>query len=134
MTYRPDIENLLGQRAVDKPTRDPPPDSGPPTNRPGKAKSKRGPGRPPMAPNERYNQARAELHEIKVHMLKGDLIEIADVRRTWEGIARDVQAAVLAVPARLLAERPSLTPEDVAAIDAALRQALDALAAGEGGQ
>ena len=94
-------------------------------------------GRPP-SPNSlhgartRKEIALAELREIEVRRKRGDLVPAVDVAREWEGIMRQVRAGVLAVTSRVRARLPHLTAHDAAALDDELRQALAALADGDG--
>ena len=61
--------------------------------------------------NERARLAREQADQVamKNRALRGELVEVAEVQRTWTGIARSVRAGVLALPTRVQARLPHLT-------------------------
>jgi hypothetical protein len=71
-------------------------------------------------------QARQE--ELKYRKTVGELIEVAEVERGWQNVIGLSRTKLLAVPSKLKARRPHFTAEDVAAIEAEIREALDELA------
>jgi len=83
------------------------------------------------AADERLKLARAEREEIRVAKDRGELLPAADVAREWASILADIRAALLAVPQRV-AGRTGLNREAVAALDAEIRETLEALADGKG--
>jgi phage terminase Nu1 subunit (DNA packaging protein) len=72
--------------------------------------------------------ALAELREIEVRRKREDLVDAGDVAREWAAIIRAVRAAVLAVPSRVRARLPHLTPHDGLVLDEEVRAALTTLA------
>ena len=59
---------------------------------------------------------------------RGELIAAAEVEREWAGVLRDVRAAFLALPSRAAGKLGHLTPHDLAALDAEVRDVLMELA------
>ncbi len=59
---------------------------------------------------------------------RGELVAAAEVEREWAGVLRDVRAAFLALPSRAAGKLGHLTPHDLAALDAEVRDVLMELA------
>lgn len=59
---------------------------------------------------------------------RSELIAAAEVEREWAGVLRDVRAAFLALPSRAAGKLGHLTPHDLAALDAEVRDVLMELA------
>lgn len=59
---------------------------------------------------------------------RGELIAAGEVERAWAGVLRDVRAAFLALPSRAASKLGHLTPHDLAALDAEVRDVLMELA------
>jgi phage terminase Nu1 subunit (DNA packaging protein) len=76
------------------------------------------------AQRARLASAQASLTEVKLAERRGELLDAAEVERTWGGIVRTIRAGMLAVPSRCGARLPHLTAADVAEIDAEVRAAL----------
>jgi phage terminase Nu1 subunit (DNA packaging protein) len=72
----------------------------------------------------RLASAQATLVELKTAKLHGELLDAAEVERTWGGVLRTVRASMLAVPSRIGARLPHLTPVDIDEIDREVRAAL----------
>jgi phage terminase Nu1 subunit (DNA packaging protein) len=66
----------------------------------------------------------ASLAELKVAERRGELLDAAEVERTWGGVVRTIRASMLAIPSRCGARLPHLTAADIAEIDAEVRAAL----------
>lgn len=64
--------------------------------------------------------------------MRGELLDAAEVERTWGGVLRTVRAAMLALPSRCAARLPHLTAADVVEIDAEVCAALVELASAGG--
>lgn len=78
----------------------------------------------------RLTRAQAEKAEAAAALARGDLVKAEEVRREWEGVLRDLRAALLAVPSRVGAVLPHLAPHDLAEIDREIRATLEGLADG----
>jgi len=76
------------------------------------------------ASRARLAESQAVLVALKAAKLRGELVEAAAVETEWSGMLRTVRAAMLAVPSRVAARLPHLTPADVVEIDAEVRAAL----------
>lgn len=76
--------------------------------------------------NERARLAKeqADAQALKNQKLRGDLVEAAEVERTWTDVLRQLRARLLAVPSRIRADRPDIDPSIANAFDRALRDAL----------
>jgi phage terminase Nu1 subunit (DNA packaging protein) len=72
----------------------------------------------------RLASAQADLAELKAAERRGELLDAAEVERTWGGVLRTVRASLLAVPSRVGARLPHLTAADVDEIDREVRDAL----------
>jgi len=77
----------------------------------------------------RLAKPQATLVETKQPKLAGKLVDAADVESAWSGVLRTVRAGVLAVPSRCAQRLPHLTPHDVGAIEAEIREVLAGIAA-----
>ena len=78
----------------------------------------------------RLIKEQADALEIKNALARRNLLKADQVERTWADILQRIRSSVLAVPARLAEERPHLAPDDMRAIDRALRAALEDAANG----
>ncbi len=92
---------------------------------------KRGRGRPVEDHRQKLVLAQAQQVELKNAKMRGELLPAADVIATWSGLVADARQRLLAIPSRLGA-RHALSRQLVAAMDAEIRAALAALAAGRG--
>ena len=72
----------------------------------------------------RLAKAQADAMEIKNARQRGALIDAEAVEREWSDVLRQVRAGMLAVPSRVAARLPHLTPHDVSEIDAEVRAVL----------
>ena len=79
---------------------------------------------------EKIRQAKAAAEKLELHnaAARGELVPTSEVRAAWGGVMRDVRAGMLAVPARVGAILPNLSPRDIAQIETEVRRALEALA------
>lgn len=75
----------------------------------------------------RLAKEQADAQALKNGKLRGELIEAAQVERTWSDVLRQVRARILAVPSRVRSDLPQLDPATVAAFDRSLRDALQEL-------
>lgn len=91
----------------------------------------RKPGRPVEDHRQQLVLAQAEGQRIKNAKLRGELLDAGEVEARWAAAVLDVRASILAVPSRFGA-RHGLSAAVLADLDADLRDALAALAAGEG--
>ncbi len=82
----------------------------------------------PAAERKRLASAQADLAELKVRRLSGELLSAADVKSEWISVIRATRARLLGVSSRIGAH---LTAHDVAVIDAEIREALTELAGDE---
>jgi phage terminase Nu1 subunit (DNA packaging protein) len=98
--------------------------------------SKRSPRAIPLAQatkeRARLAAAQADLAEIKAAKQRGSLLDADAVEAEWSGVLRTVRAGMLAVPSRCAARLPHLTQQDIAEIDAEVRELLKELGEGEG--
>lgn len=78
----------------------------------------------------RLATAQADSIELKNAVSRGEMVKASDVEREWVGILRDVRSTLLAVPSRVGAKLPHLTPHDVAELGTEIQSALEALANG----
>lgn len=81
----------------------------------------------------RLAREQADAQALKNAALRRELVPAAEVAREWGEALRAIRARVLAIPSRVRAVLPHLTPADVAAMDREARAALDDLARDEGG-
>lgn len=79
------------------------------------------------AQRARLAKEQADAQALKNGKLRGELVEAAEVERTWSDVLRQVRARVLAVPSRLRADLPGTDSSVFHAIDRALRDALTEL-------
>jgi terminase small subunit / prophage DNA-packing protein len=79
----------------------------------------------------RLARAQASLTELKAAKMRGELLDAAEVERTWAGVLRGVRAGMLAVPSRIGARLPHLDVTDLDTIDREVRAALIEIAASE---
>jgi phage terminase Nu1 subunit (DNA packaging protein) len=89
----------------------------------------RAPGESLEAARRRLARANADRRELEVRRLRGELLDADATARAWATLARDVRAAVLAVPGRVATALPHLTPTDIDTIDREIRAALVGLGA-----
>ena len=78
----------------------------------------------------RLATAQAVSMELKNAVSRGEMVKAVVVEREWVGILRDVRSTLLAVPSRVGAKLPHLTPHDVAELGVEIKSALEALANG----
>lgn len=79
------------------------------------------------AERARLAKEQADAQALKNGKLRGELVEAAEVARTWSDLLRSVRARILAVPSRLRADLPDLDAATTQAMDRALRDALTEL-------
>jgi phage terminase Nu1 subunit (DNA packaging protein) len=72
--------------------------------------------------------AQADLVALRVARQRGELLDAGEVAAEWCGVLRTVRSGCLAIPSRVGARLPHLTPGDVAAIETEVRAALTELA------
>jgi phage terminase Nu1 subunit (DNA packaging protein) len=72
----------------------------------------------------RLAKAQADKVEIANAKARGDLVEVRAVEAEWSGVLRTVRAGILAMPSRVGARLPHLTPHDIGEIDAEVRALL----------
>jgi terminase small subunit / prophage DNA-packing protein len=87
---------------------------------------------PAAAERARLTRAQAVLASLKAQRLGGALVAAADVQSEWVHVMSATRARLLAVPSRVQQTAPHLTQGDVEAIDREIREALSALADGDG--
>lgn len=95
-------------------------------------------GRPPAggdnallaAQKLRLTVAQADKEETRVARERGELVSAVEVEREWTSILRDVRSTMMAVPSRVGANLPHLTPHDLAEIDREIKSALGSLSDG----
>lgn len=75
----------------------------------------------------RLAREQADAQALKNAKLRGELVEAAEVERTWSDVLRQLRARILAVPSRLRADLPDTPAPTFHAIDRALRDALTEL-------
>ncbi|WP_408592303.1 hypothetical protein ACIPCF_10010 [Paracoccus marcusii] len=85
---------------------------------------------PLAAEKLRLTKAQADKEEARVARERGELVSAAEVEREWASILRDVRSTMMAVPSRVGATLPHLTPHDVAQIDREVKAALGSLSDG----
>ncbi|WP_062018064.1 hypothetical protein [Aureimonas sp. AU4] len=107
-TFDPDIEAMLG---------------GGPLSSPKKA---------PLRKTDELNEARARAArataakaELQTAKLRGELLEVANVRAAWADIAHTIRAGMLAIPGRLSGQGVDVAT--VRLVDAEIRAALETL-------
>lgn len=75
---------------------------------------------------EKTRQAREAADKLALAnaVTRGELVPAGEVQAAWSDVLRQVKALMLSVPSRAQAKRPSLTAQDVDAIDREVRDAL----------
>lgn len=81
-----------------------------------------------QAARARREQALAELAELKLAQARGELVEAAEVERTIVDTFTRCRTKLLGLPARVKQQIPHLSADDVATINALVREALEDLA------
>ncbi|HEX7127287.1 MAG TPA: hypothetical protein VF406_16135 [Thermodesulfobacteriota bacterium] len=76
----------------------------------------------------REREARAKLAELEYRKRSGLLIPTAEAEATYSAQIIRARTKLLAIPSQLKRRRPHLTPEDLADLDALIREALTELA------
>ena len=74
-------------------------------------------------------QAQRDGQELKNAQLRGELVIIEEVERSWSDILRVMRTGLLALPSRVAQRLPHLTRGDKAAIEDEIRAILEELAA-----
>lgn len=74
---------------------------------------------------------KAQQAEMNYRREAAELVLASDVADRWSAIVALSRTKMLGVPAKIKARLPHLTRDDVASIDAVIREALEELAAGE---
>ncbi|WP_372838286.1 hypothetical protein [Phaeovulum sp.] len=77
----------------------------------------------------RAARATAEKLEIANAKARGEIIAAAEVERAWADVLRGLRAGFLSLPSRAAAKLGHLTPHDLAALDAEVRDVLMEIAA-----
>lgn len=79
--------------------------------------------------NEKVRLAREQADKIALQnaAARGELLDSRQVANEWRAIVTDLRAAVLAVPSRV-ASRLALDRKETAALDAEIRDAMEAIA------
>lgn len=77
-------------------------------------------------------EANARKVELQNAKAEGELVSAAEVEREWADVLRTLRAAFLALPSRAASRLGHLTPHDLAALDAEVRDVLLELAEGGG--
>lgn len=80
------------------------------------------------AERARLAREQADAVAMKNAALRGELVPAGDVTREWAEVLRKVRAGVLAMPSRVRASLPHLTPSDMAVMDREIRATLEGLA------
>lgn len=75
----------------------------------------------------RLAKANADKLELANSKARGEMIAAIEIEKAWAGILRDVRAALLALPSRAAGKLGHLTPHDIAALDAEVRDVLTEL-------
>lgn len=78
----------------------------------------------------RLAKLQADGQEIKNAQTRGELVLRDDVLRGWQDIIRKVRSGMLAVPARIQQQIPTIGTSETILIDREIREALEALADG----
>jgi terminase small subunit / prophage DNA-packing protein len=86
----------------------------------------------PAEARGRLARAQAAIAVLKARRLAGELVAATDVQSQWVHVMSATRARLLAVPSRVQQLAPHLTQGDVEAIDREIREALSALADGDG--
>ena len=72
--------------------------------------------------------ADARRAEFDLRQREGEFVLVADVERRWARLVTEARNQLLGVSSRLRGRRPTLTDADLATVDAAIRESLEALA------
>ncbi len=72
--------------------------------------------------------ADARRSELDLRKREGELVSAVEVEQRWATIATQIRTALLGLPTRARQRVPQLTAKDALALDALVRQALEALA------
>lgn len=83
-----------------------------------------------MVEKIRQTREAADQLAIKNKKAKGELLDAAEVERTWAGVLRDLRAAMLAVPSRVGSRLPALSQHDISEVSREIKDALVELAHG----
>lgn len=86
-------------------------------------------GRRVDAEKLRAAKATAEKLELQNAKARGEIIAAAEVEREWADVLRGLRAAFLSLPSRAAAKLGHLTPHDLSALDAEVRDVLMEIAA-----
>lgn len=84
-----------------------------------------------QAAHIRHELAKAEIAEVKLAEIKGELIPAADVRRRIVDVFTASKTRLLGLPTQIRQAIPELTVEQVAIVEALVREALTELADGD---
>lgn len=76
----------------------------------------------------RLLKEQADHAALKNEIARRELVKADDVEREWGSVFRKVRAGILSIPSRMREVLPHLTAHDIAALDAELRRALEAMA------
>lgn len=68
------------------------------------------------------------MAQLKLATERGELVEVAAVKRDWVSTLTGLRGRLLAIPARVSATLPHLTPADVATVATEVKDALEELA------
>ena len=79
----------------------------------------------------RLAKEQADAQAIKNAKLRGELVEAAEVERTWADALRQLRARIMAVPSRLQSEVPDIERQTIDAMDRALRATLTEVGNGD---
>lgn len=79
----------------------------------------------------RLLKEQADHAALKNQQLRRELVPASDVEREWAGVLRLIRSRILAVPSRVRQVLPHLDADDIAAIDAELKSALEGLSHGQ---
>lgn len=93
-------------------------------------KARRGSNESTAAAKLRKETALAEKAELANAIRRRDYVPAAEVLDTWSIVLRDVRLAILAIPGRIQAQLPDLSPADLTAIDREIRDQLAKAAEG----
>lgn len=84
------------------------------------------------AERARLAKEQADGHELKNAAQRGELLEIAEVERTWTSVLSTIRSRMLAVTSRIRQRLPHITAFDADAIDREIRDALTEAAGSNG--
>jgi phage terminase Nu1 subunit (DNA packaging protein) len=82
-----------------------------------------------IAATTRWKIAQADAVELKLRKDRGELVRALDVERAIAEAFLAARTSLLALPSQIKQDLPHLTLEEVARIDARVREALEALSA-----